>query len=183
MKNTILYITIGVLVGLLVAGLVILASAPPTGEAIILLPAPTEVPVTINITGAVANPGLYSLARGSRINDAIEAAGGLLPDADTSNLNLAQLVEDGEQLHIPTLLPGMQIGGSTGGLTLLININTASQSELENLPGVGPTLASNIIQYRQQYGAFKLIEDIKNVPGIGEALFEQIKNQITTGSP
>ena len=178
MKTTIIYILVGVLVGLLVAGLVWLAAAPPSGEAITLLPAPTEIPVTINVTGAVVNPGLYTLPRGSRINDAIEAAGVLLPEADTSDLNLAATIEDGDQLQIPALLPGMSIGGSD----LLININTASQSELENLPGVGPTLAASIIQYRQQYGAFTVIEDIKNVPGIGDALFDQIKNRITTGN-
>jgi competence protein ComEA len=176
--KTIIYIVIGVLVGLLVAGMVMLASVPPAGETITLLPAPTEVPLTVNITGAVTNPGVYLLARGSRVNDALEAAGGLLAEADTSNLNLAALVEDGQELHIPALIPGMEIGGTT----LLININTATQAELENLPGIGPTLASNIIQYRQQYGSFTLIEDIKSVPGIGDAIFEQIKEKITTGA-
>jgi competence protein ComEA len=175
--KTVLYIVIGVLVGLALAGLIWLAASPERGAPIVLNPPPTEAPVTAHVTGAVTSPGLYQLPKGSRVNDFIEAAGGFLPEADTSYINLAALVEDGEQIHVPALLPGLTIGGSG----LLVNINTATVDELIGLPGVGPTLAERIVAYRQQYGFFTIVDDLKNVPGIGESLFEEIKNSITTG--
>jgi competence protein ComEA len=176
--KTVLYIVVGVLVGLLVAGLVWLASTPTRGEAVTLLPAPTEVPVTVYVTGAVKNPGLYRLPPGSRVNDAIEAAGGFTTEADTTYINLAALVQDGVQIKVPILMPGLTIGGEG----LLVNINTGTLSDLDNLPGIGPTLAQKIIEYRQQYGFFTTIDDIKKVPGIGDAVFEEIKARITTGN-
>jgi competence protein ComEA len=176
--KTVLYIVIGVLVGLLVAGLVWLASTPVRGESVTLLPPPTEVPLTVYVTGAVADPGLYQLPPGSRVNDAVVAAGGFTTEADTSYINLAALLQDGVQIRVPQLMPGLIIGGEG----LLVNINTSTLAELDNLPGIGPTLAQKIIEYRQQYGFFATVDDIKKVPGIGDALFEEIKNKITTGN-
>jgi len=175
--KTSLHIIIGILTGVLISTLIWLAATPPRGEAIKLVPPPTQVPITVYVTGAVAKPGLYHLRQDSRMNDAIEAAGGFLADADKSNINLAAPVKDGDEIHVPELLPGLSIGG-TG---LLVNINTATEAELENLPGIGPTLAQRIIDYRTQYGFFKTIDALKNVPGIGDATYAEVKNLITVG--
>ena len=173
--KTILYVIIGVIVGVLLTALVWLAASPPRGDAIELNSAPTLRPIMVHVTGAVLSPGLYNLPEGSRVNDAIEAAGGFRENADTSFINLAGIVKDGDKIHVPELLPGLSLGGSG----LLVNINFATQTELENLPGIGPTLAKRIIDYRNQYGFFDSIDSLKDVPGFGEAVFEQIKDLIT----
>lgn len=173
----ILYVVIGIVVGVLLTALVWLTALPPRGNAIELNSAPTLQPVMVHVTGAVLSPGLYYLPEGSRVNDAIQAAGGFLETADTSFVNLAGIISDGDKIHIPELMPGLSIGGSG----LLVNINSATQTELENLPGIGPTLAKRIIDYRNQYGFFDSVDSIKEVPGFGEAVFEQIKDLITVG--
>lgn len=175
--KTALNIVVGILIGVLLTALVWLAAAPPRGESITLDVPPTQRPIMVHVTGAVANPGLYYLPKDSRVNDAILAAGGFLDNADKSYINLAGLVSDGEKIHVPELMPGLSIGGSG----LLVNINSATQSELENLPGIGPTLAKRIIDYRSQYGFFDTIDDLKDVPGIGEAIFIEIKDLVTVG--
>lgn len=175
--KTVLYILTGILVGVLISALIWLAASPPRGEVIKLMPPPTQIPIMVHVTGAVTKPGLYSLPQDSRVNDAIKAAGGFLEKADTAFINLAAVVKDGDQIHIPELMPGLSIGG-TG---LLVNLNSASQAELENLPGIGPTLALRIVEYRTQYGFFKTIDELKNVPGIGEATYDEIKDMITVG--
>jgi competence protein ComEA len=175
--KTALYIIIGVIAGVLLTALIWLAASPPRGKAVELFSPPTQIPIMVHVTGAVATPGLYLLPQGSRVNDAIKAAGGFLENADTSFVNLAGLVQDGDKIHIPELMPGLSIGGSG----LLVNINSATEPELENLPGIGPTLAQKIVDYRNQYGFFDTIDAIKNVPGFGESVFEEIKSLITVG--
>jgi competence protein ComEA len=175
--KTALYIVIGILAGVLITALVWLAATPPRGEAIKLSSPPTQRPILVHVTGAVASPGLYYIPEDSRVNDAILAAGGFLDTADTSFINLAGLVKDGDKIHVPELMPGLSIGGSG----LLVNINSATQAELENLPGIGPTLAKRIVDYRNQYGFFDTVDSLKDVPGIGEAVFEQIQDLITVG--
>ena len=175
--KTALYIVIGILTGVLITSLVWLAATPPRGVAIKLSSPPTQRPIMVHITGAVASPGLYFIPEDSRVNDAILAAGGFLDTADTSFINLAGLVKDGDKIHVPELMPGLSIGGSG----LLVNINSATQAELENLPGIGPTLAKRIVDYRNQYGFFDTVDSLKDVPGIGEAVFEQIQDLITVG--
>lgn len=187
--KSILYMVAGVLLGLFVALLIWVVARNPSGQAVVLRPVPTEKPVVVYITGAVPRPGVYALAQGSRVQDAISAAGGFLADAEKSGINLARLVEDGEQLDIPYTegsspvivdqpTPTQDLGLSG---TDLININIASQSELETLPGIGPTTAQKIITYRQQNGPFVKIDDIINVSGIGPGTFERIKDLITVG--
>src|SRR5262249_51271327 len=146
--KSILYMTAGVLLGLFVALLIWVVSRNPRGEAVTLRPVPTEKPIVVQITGAVPRPGVYGLAQGSRVQDAVSAAGGFLAEADKTGINLARALEDGEQLDIPytsgsspvlgTPLPASTPTRSASG-TELININTASQAELETLPGIGPT--------------------------------------------
>jgi competence protein ComEA len=185
LKST-LYLASGILFGLFLAALVWVVSRNPTGEAVILRPVPTEKPVIVHITGAVPRPGVYALPQGARVQDGISAAGGFLAEAEKSQLNLAQLLEDGQKLDIPFIegaspvitTPVPEVVTST---TELININTAAALELEALPGIGPTTAQKIIDYREQNGPFVSTEDIINVPGIGPGTYERIKDLITVG--
>ena len=153
--------------------------------------------VIIHITGSVKNPGIVKLKEGSRIEDAIEAAGGLTENADITKVNLAYVVEDGTKIKIPSTSEE-DIGDediidsksgdniiieentvSSNNSTQTININKATEKEFETLPGIGPSLASKIIEYRNQNGKFGSIEDIKNVNGIGDNKYEKIKDLIT----
>jgi len=145
--------------------------------------ASTPAEVGVYVVGAVLNPGVYFLPQGSRVEDALEAAGGSTEEADLAWVNLAKRVYDEEQIYVPRLgeenpplpPPSGSSGGQAGGK---ININTASAAELETLPGIGPVLAQRVVDYREANGPFAAIEDIKNVRGIGEATFEEIKELI-----
>jgi len=177
----------GILFGLFVAALVWVVARNPSGDAVTLRPAPTDKPIVVHVTGAVPRPGVYALPEGARVQDAISAAGGFLVEADKSLINLARPLEDGERLDI-TYLAGMSPVIPTAMVELpaipgtdLININTAGQVELESLPGIGPTTAKKIIDYRNANGPFHAIEDIVNVSGIGPGTFERIKELITVG--
>lgn len=184
--KSILYMTSGILLGMFLAALVWVVSRNPSGEAVVLRPVPTDKPIVVHVTGAVPRPGVYALPKGARVQDAISAAGGFLAEADKANINLAQLVEDGEKLDIayiegasPVLAtPLPEVVATT---TELININTASAAELDALPGIGPTTAQKIVDYRAKNGPFVSTEDIINVSGIGPASYERIKNLITVG--
>ena len=189
-------IPFGVVCGLLGAGILRLMSSQPQGEAIQLSPPPTPPPLTIHIGGAVYSPGVYSLPRESRVQDALQAAGGVLPEASTSFLNLAAYVQDGERIWVPfqnAATPELITPGNSNELNpnssqpesqnpaKRIDINTASQSELESLPRIGPVMAENIIAYRTANGPFLHIEDIQDVSGIGPATFQTIKELISVG--
>ena len=154
----------------------------------------TEEIVIVHITGSVKNPGIVKLKEGSRIEDAIEAAGGLTENADISNVNLAYVLDDGTKIKIPNL-DDEDIGDedvlskdSGEGIiqedekttnTNIVNINKATENELSTLPGIGNSLATRIVEYRKQNGNFKTIGDIKNVSGIGESKFANIKDFIS----
>lgn len=162
------------------------------------------VELTVHVTGAVTNPGLYRLATGSRVWDAIEAAGGGSADADLEQLNLARPIGDGEQIRIPHqgedasqwgasggtgngagAGAGGGVGGSPGGSGAggggsgLVNINQADASGLEALPGIGPALAARIVQYREAHGPFASVDDLRSVPGIGNAKLEGLRDAVT----
>jgi len=184
----ILYMVSGVLLGLFVAVLVWVVARNPSGQAVTLRPPPTEQPIIVQIAGAVPRPGVYALAKGSRVQDAISAAGGFLAEADKTGINLARALDDGEQLEIPyaegsSPVLGTPLPASTEATssTELIDINTASLAELDSLPGIGPTTAQKIIDYREQNGPFLTKEDIINVSGIGPGTYERLKDLITVG--
>jgi competence protein ComEA len=200
MKKTFLSIAFGVVCGLLGAGIVFLASRPPRGSMILLSPPPTPRFWVINISGAVVHPGVYELTTGSRVRDAVQAAGGLSSDASVSGTNLAALLVDGQSIVIPdstsltplpaergdslsiTIAPALKQGASANTASAsLINLNTATLDELDELPDIGPVTAQSIIDYRTANGAFVTIEDIKKVPGIGQVMFDKIKDLITVG--
>lgn len=136
--------------------------------------------ILVHVSGYVKKAGLVKLESGSRINDAIEAAGGLSNNADLTNINLAYILEDGEKIYIPK--KGEEIANSLINISTTsskININKATQSELETLPGVGPSTALKIINYREKNGKFSKIEDIKNISGVGDAKYENMKDYIS----
>lgn len=136
--------------------------------------------ITVHITGAINNPGVVVLEEGARIVDALEAAGGETEEADVNRLNLAYVLEDGEKLYIPSKNEEEQEYITQGKDNMpegqsKININSAQIEELITLPGVGEATANKIIEYRKENGKFQKIEDLKNVPGIGDSKFENIK--------
>jgi competence protein ComEA len=160
-----------------------------------LRPNPTPVSLVVQVSGAVVNPGLVHLSEGARVDDAIRAAGGPSEEADLASLNLARKVSDGEMLLVPKIgdsmttpaapaagrsTPGTRVPRATATATavLMVNINSASAAELNMLPGIGPSHAQAIIDYRQTNGPFQKIEDITKVRGIGPVEFEAIKNLI-----
>ena len=190
--KTILYIFIGILLGMLLAGGIWIAARTPEGESVQLRPAPTSEPIQVHVAGAVVRPGLYDLPEDSRVMDAVNAAGGFVAEADKNSLNLAARVEDAERLDIPYtagFVPAMEesfvvISDGTPSSSSgeeLVDINTASVEELDKLPGIGPTTAQHIIAYRDENGPFASIEDIVNVSGIGAATYEGIKDLIIAG--
>lgn len=190
--KTVLYVLVGILLGLLLAGGIWLAARAPQGESVELRPAPTSEPIQVHVTGAVVRPGLYDLPEDSRVMDAVDAAGGFVAEADKNSINLAKRVEDAQKLDIPFVagfVPDEEQGfvviteGTPSPLAgeELVDINTASPEELDKLPGIGPTTAQKIIEYREVFGPFARIEDIVNVSGIGSATFENIEDLITVG--
>lgn len=159
-----------------------------------------EGKIVVHITGAVQRTGILALPEGARIADAIDAAGGITEEADLDEVNLAYELQDGQKIYIPSkedktkleskayIMSGsgnnvvIQTVSTEGNLESKgekkVNINTATQNELENLPGIGPSIASRIIEYRQQNGKFSKIEDLQNVKGIGDAKFGKIKEYV-----
>jgi competence protein ComEA len=170
-----LNIIYGVLIGLLVAGIIWLMASQPRGGPVMLLPTFTQGDLIIYVSGAVATPGVYTLPPGSRVDAAIRAAGGFIPGADTDLVNLAEPLEDGKQVNVQGAISTNHINAGR------VNINTASVSELDALPGVGPTTAQAIVDYRIQHGSFLFAQDIQNVPGIGPATYNGIKDYIMIG--
>jgi competence protein ComEA len=147
-------------------------------------PTPTPASINVYVTGAVKKPDVYTLPLNSNVKDAITAAGGAPADADLDRINLASRLSDQMQVYVPRkgeAAPPPPNGSGPDAATEKININTASVEELDKLPGIGPSLAKAIVDYRTKNGPFKQIEDINVVKGIGDALFEKIKDQITIG--
>lgn len=160
--------------------------------------------IVVYITGCIKSPGVYEMQEGNRIGDLIEKAGGVTEEADTININLAYKLEDEMKIYVPSKKEMEQKSeeeikteekseeyisrensnlefhenNNVSNKTQKVNINTASQTELEILPGIGPSTALKIIQYRKENGKFKNIEDIKNVNGIGENKYNNIKQLI-----
>ena len=148
-----------------------------------------EDKIVVHITGEVENEGIIELEKGARISDAIEKAGGTTEEANIADVNLAYSLKDGQKIKIPNINEeDEQIIKEEAGEDIIIegdnkkeekiNINTANQTELETLSGIGPSTALKIINYKKEHGKFNNIEAKKNVPGIGESKFENIKEYI-----
>jgi competence protein ComEA len=180
--KTVQILILGILIGLLAGALVLVVSSEPRGEAIKLVPPVTPSEILIYISGAINNPGVYRLAPDSRVEQAVEVAGGLSVDADTSHANLAARISDGDQVYIPKIGDAVNSAGEVAGNPLpsqKVNINTATLEELDGIPGIGTVKAQSIITYRESHGVYISLDDLLNVPGIGPALLEQIKPYIT----
>ncbi|MGB9678680.1 MAG: helix-hairpin-helix domain-containing protein [Thermoanaerobacteraceae bacterium] len=138
--------------------------------------------IKVYVTGAVKNPGVYTMLDTERIQDALNKAGGILEDADITDINLAEKVKDEQMIRVfkkGEIDAENILSKSSYKKENKININTATKEELQTLPGIGPATSEKIIDFRQSKGKFKKIEDIMNVPRIGPKLFDQIKDKIT----
>lgn len=147
--------------------------------------------IYVYVCGQVVSPGVYALTQGDRIYQAIEMAGGALPEGDLGRMNLAALLGDGQKVYVPSYEETEVldvVGESSGDVPLAngmsessgrVNINQASREELMSLPGIGTAKADAILSYRQEHGAFQLPEDLMQVPGIKEGTYAQIKDRIS----
>ncbi|MDP3064985.1 MAG: helix-hairpin-helix domain-containing protein [Chloroflexota bacterium] len=164
-----------------VAGVaVLLVRLGNTGGVEVLLPTATPTPeLKVYVSGAVSKPGVYTLAPGDRVEDALAFAGGVLDGADLSRLNLAQRVRDQERIYVPR--QGETPPMPTPPTDNRIDINSATAAELETLPQIGPALARAIVSYRTQHGAFASVEELLLVKGIGPATLEKLRDRVTVG--
>jgi len=192
MKNWKLFLA-GMLVGLFLGGLVKLIRLPKEAQPLTLVtvtpnltppPTPTVNTIRVHITGEVNEPGVYSLPEGATVLDAIQAASGETEKSEAEALNLAAVLTDGQRIYIPSNEATTQTfeteqRSSEIISTSLVNINTATKSELEALPGIGPVLAQAIIDYRTNNGFFLAEEDLIKVRGIGNVLFQSLQELIT----
>ncbi|WP_342774977.1 ComEA family DNA-binding protein [Streptomyces reniochalinae] len=148
--------------------------------------------LVVDVSGKVRDPGVHRLPAGSRVTDALEAAGGLRKGADTSGLNRARLLVDGEQIVVgkpgkggaaappgATAGGGASTGAASGGPAAPVSLSAATPEQLENLPGVGPVLAQHIVDYRTEHGGFTTVDQLKEVNGIGEKRFADIEPKVT----
>lgn len=147
-------------------------------------PSPTRV-VLVDVVGKVRRPGVVTLPLGSRVADAVRAAGGLRPGADVGLLNLARPLTDGEQVLVglpgagsPAAAAGGGAGGSGGPAAGIVDLNTATVTDFEGLPGVGPVLAQRIVDWRTANGPFTSVEQLREVSGIGDRRFDDLKARI-----
>jgi competence protein ComEA len=156
------------------------SSSEPSAGALRAEPRPQLV---VHVVGAVRRPGLYRLADGARIADALRRAGGATRRADLSLVNLAAPVSDGTQVVVPRRAPPAPAsagegGGDPGAAAGPVHLNTATVEQLDELPGVGPVTAQKIIEYREQHGAFSSVDDLDAIPGIGPARLEQLRELV-----
>lgn len=149
------------------------------------LPTGTPAPIKVYISGEVVNPAVYELLAGAIIQDLVRSAGGFTESAEQEVVNLALTLSDGMHVHVPGLeedisIPVVSGGTGTGGLSgnRVVNINQASLQDLETLPGIGPSIAQAIVDHRELIGSFNRVDDIMDVPGIGPAKFETLKDLI-----
>ena len=169
----------------------LIADANPTNQAIPTDPPDTPSTVIVYISGAVHAPDVYELPSEARIKDLVVAAGGLTADANLERINLAERLKDSQHIHIPSQGELANEGASAENAadtpqadtpqSETLNLNTASAADLESLPGIGASLAQRIVEYRTATGPFKSVEDLRNVKGIGPALFAKIAPLISVG--
>ncbi|KZD34864.1 Late competence protein ComEA DNA receptor [Bacillus cereus] len=134
--------------------------------------------IIIDVKGAVFKEGVYEMKEGDRVKEAVEKAGGLLPDADVKKVNLAQMVQDQMLLYVPNKNEPVQEGTTFSKSEGKVQINTASKEQLEKITGIGSRKAESILKYREEHGPFQKIEDLLEIDGIGAKSLEKIKDQI-----
>jgi competence protein ComEA len=200
MNKSGLLLLYGVLIGVLASGAILLIAMPDPGNAIRLEPAPTATrspvptstqtppPIQVQIGGQVVSPGVYSVTVNTRLDQLIDAAGGLTDLADVERVNFVTILQDGGYYFIPaegetipetaSNAPGQSQSGTDPLFDYPLDLNSANQEALESLPGIGPTKASDIIAYRETNGPFQSLDDLVNVPGIGPATLETIREYL-----
>jgi competence protein ComEA len=141
-------------------------------------PSATATELVVAVSGQVHRPGLVRLPVGSRVADALQAAGGVLPGVDLSSLNLARKLTDGELIAVG--VPGVSgaAGADTGAPAGKVNLNTATLAQLDTLPGVGPVLGQRIIDFRTKHGGFRSVNDLRQVDGVGDETFGRLKDLV-----
>lgn len=150
------------------------ALAPPLRVARTVRTAPRLV---VDVAGAVRRPGLYRLATGARVDDAVAAAGGGTARADIASVNLAAPLSDGEQVLVPARGAAGAVGAATGNT--IVDLNSATAEQLDTLPGIGPSTAAKIVAYRQQHGAFHSLAELDAISGIGPSKLAELKGLVT----
>lgn len=190
---------VAVAVGLVAAALVVptrVASGPPPELSIPKVGSDgdpsaatttTAPPTLVHVAGAVAHPGVYEVVAGARVKDVLDAAGGPSADADLDRLNLAAAVADGQQIYVlrkgeagPPAASGPGGAGGAGGAgaTAVVDLNTATAEQLDELPGIGPSTAEAIIAFREEHGRFRSVDQLLEVRGIGEAKLAAIRKRV-----
>ncbi len=180
------FLAVGGIFFLLAQGSASSAASTKPLPAITFPATPTVSPIiVVDVSGKVVKPGVYKLPVGSRAIDALDAAGGAKSGVDVSDINLAHVLTDGEQIIVGAPKIVVASGKSKGKSKLAnptstspINVNTATSAQLDSLPGIGPVMAARIIAYRQKSGLFKVLTDLRKVPGMGASKFAEIQNLI-----
>lgn len=174
-----------VLLGAAAAGAAVWRSRPVTEPVPVLAAAvgvttePDGAEMVVSVAGLVARPGLVRLSAGARVADAIEAAGGPVPGTDLTGVNLARRLTDGEHVVVGPAAPAAQAAPDAGGSGARVDLNTATLAELDALPGVGPVTARRILDWRAAHGRFSSVDQLREVDGIGEARFAQLRDLVT----
>ena len=180
------FLAVGGIFFLLAQGSASSAASTKPLPAITFPATPTVSPIiVVDVSGKVVKPGVYKLPVGSRAIDALDAAGGAKSGVDVSDINLAHVLTDGEQIIVGAPKIVVTSGKSKGKSKLAnptsnspINVNTATSAQLDSLPGIGPVMAARIIAYRQKSGLFRVLTDLRKVPGMGASKFAEIQNLI-----
>jgi len=179
-----------IVIGIIIGGVLLFMSRPEPTEITINPPLPTATlsptstpePITVYITGEVNEPqSTITLPFGSRVSDVVEQAGGFTENANLDLVNVAGIVRDGDQIHVPSILDEEteEVTAPTPSGGGVIFVNTATSEELQTLPGIGESTAQAIIGYREENGAFTSLEDLDNVPGIGPSTLENIADLVS----
>lgn len=167
---------LAVVVGAIWFGMGDAQSLPAENQSSVVVSA-LDTSIRVHVSGAVVSPGVVKLATGAIVADAVRAAGGATPSADLTAINLASIVRGGERILVPDTNPSAVNAAPTPNAG--IDLNLSSVSDLEGLPGVGPVLAKRIVDFREEYGAFSTVEDLLDVPGIGEAKLALMRDAIS----
>jgi competence protein ComEA len=160
------------------AATVIATGSPIPSPGVAVAPAAAEL--VVDVQGKVRRPGVVRLPAGSRVLDALRAAGGPRPGVPTTSLNLARQLSDGEQVVLDPVAPGASGTAAAGGRETggAVNLNTATVADLDGLPGVGPVLAQRILDWREEHGRFTSVEELQEVPGIGPATYADLRDRV-----
>jgi len=170
-----------------VAVAVLITAVTPHGSSSVVAPSSTAIPdaaagpvIYVHILGQVTHPGLYALHDGDRAVDIVAAAGGFTDEADPAALNLARFLSDGEQIVVPAVGEAPPATGTGAAADGSVNINTADAAALETLPRIGPAMAQRILDWREKNGRFASVDDLLDVPGIGAATLDGLRDLVTT---